>query len=368
MPSVICTNCGRPYPESGAPYRCPACGGVYDFEAPIRFDPKEVDSSAKGIWKYRAAFSLPESAPALTLGEGNTPLVWKKVFGRKVAFKCEYKNPTGSFKDRGEAVLVSWLASRGVTSAIEDSSGNAGASFAAYAAKAGISSRVYVPKSTTEAKKARIAAYGAEVVEVEGARSAASEAARQEAERGRAYASHAFLPFNLPGYATLAYELVEDLGGAPGTVILPAGQGGLLLGVARGFRALLAAGAIRRMPKLIGVQALACAPLWALSEYGPAGLGFVTEAPTLAEGVRVRFPIRGERVIEAVMQSEGTFLAVGEEEILPARDELAKRGFYVEPTSALVWRALADPALEEPIVAALTGSQKKTGKFKFWRK
>lgn len=151
-------------------------------------------------------------------------------------------------------------------------------------------------------------------------------------------------------------------------MILPAGQGGLLLGVARGFRALLAAGAIRRMPKLIGVQALACAPLWALSEYGPAGLGFVTEAPTLAEGVRVRFPIRGERVIEAVMQSEGTFLAVGEEEILPARDELAKRGFYVEPTSALVWRALADPALEEPIVAALTGSQKKTGKFKFWRK
>ena len=370
MLPVVCVNCGRPYPDEGAPYRCPVCGGVYDFAAPLRYDPKEVDSSAPGIWKYRHSLSLPEDAPSLSLGEGGTSLVWKKIFRRRVAFKCEYENPTGSFKDRGEAVLVSWLVSRGVKSAVEDSSGNAGASFAAYAARAELRARVFVPKETAAHKKEKIAAYGAELVEIEGTRSEAGEAARKEAERGAVYASHAFLPFNLPGYATLAYELVEDLGGAPGAVLLPAGQGGLLLGIARGFQALLAAGVIQHFPQLVGVQALACAPLWALSEYGPSGLGFVTEAPTLAEGVRVRFPVRGERVIQTIAENGGFFVAVGEEDILPARDELARRGLYVEPTSALVWHALREtlPRLQDPVAVILTGAGKKTKKFKFWRR
>jgi threonine synthase len=166
------------------------------------------------------------------------------------------------------------------------------------------------------------------------------------------------LPFNLPGYATLAYELVAQLGCAPGSVIVPAGQGGLLLGAYRGFQALKNAGSIANMPQMFGVQARACAPLWALATYGPAGLGWVSDVPTLAEGIRVRLPIRGDAVLQAVADSGGGFLAVDEGEILPGRDALARLGMYVEPTSAVVWSALAqiNQHLPEPVVVVLTGS------------
>ncbi len=186
----------------------------------------------------------------------------------------------------------------------------------------------------------------------------AVEAGEESGEPAPAYASHAYLPFNLPGYATLAYELVDQMGGAPGSLVLPAGQGGLLLGIGRGFQALVAAGVIDRLPVLVGVQARACAPLWALYTYGPAGLGWAAEAPTLAEGIRVLQPLRGDAVLNAIAAHGGTLVAVDEEEIIPGREQLARRGLYVEPTSAVVWGALAQLVgkLPEPVAVVLTGS------------
>jgi threonine synthase len=317
-----------------------------------------VEESLPGIWRFRHTFGLDEPAPVVSLGEGNTPLVWGEAAGHRVAFKLEYLNPTGSFKDRGSAVLASFVLSRGIDSALEDSSGNAGASFAAYAARAGLRARVFVPDSASGPKRAQIEAYGAELVRVMGPRSNAGEAARRAAESGSAYASHAYLPFNLPGYATLAYELVEQLGEAPGTVLIPAGQGGLLLGVARGFDALLQAGRTERLPVLCGVQARACAPLWAVFTYGAAGLPWISEGETLAEGIRISHPLRGDAVLQAVAKSQGAFLAVDEVEILLGRDELALQGFYVEPTSAVIWPALLQlpDGIPDPVVAVLTGS------------
>lgn len=356
--TVICTNCHKPYPKTGVPYQCEACAGVYDFAEALRFDPTKIDNSLPGIWRYRNTFELPENAPIITLGEGNTPLVWSEAFGKKVAFKCESLNPSGSFKDRGSATLISFLRSRGVKEAIEDSSGNAGASFSAYAARAGIRARVFVPEAASGPKRGQIAAYGAQLVPISGPRTNAAQAARSEAQAGSTYASHAYLPFNIPGYATLAYEIVDQLGKAPGAVILPAGQGGLILGVKRGFETLVNAGGIEKLPALVGVQARACAPLWALATYGASGLQWVSEGPTVAEGIRVRYPVRGDAVIRAVEASGGFFLAVDEEEILHGRDELAHRGLYVENTSAVVWKALAlvSGKVPEPIVAVLTGS------------
>jgi len=171
-------------------------------------------------------------------------------------------------------------------------------------------------------------------------------------------ASHAYLPFNLPGYATLAYELVEQLGEAPGSLILPVGQGGLLLGAWRGFTALKQSGVIDRIPILVGVQARQCAPLWAISRYGLAGAGWIAEGPTLAEGIRVVHPLRGDAVLQAVAESGGHFLAVDEAQISTGREALARLGFFVEPTSAVVWDALTQSAgiLPDPLVVVLTGS------------
>ncbi|HEX8992658.1 MAG TPA: pyridoxal-phosphate dependent enzyme [Anaerolineales bacterium] len=351
---VNCLHCGRPYPEAGTPYSCPNCGGLYDFGVAWTLASEGLD--APGLWRHAA--SLGVGFDRLTLGEGDTPLVSATAFGRQVYFKCEFSNPTGSFKDRGAATLVAFLRSRGVQEAIEDSSGNAGAAFAAYAACAGIKARVFVPETASGPKRRQIELYGAEVVPVPGPRSNAAEAARRLADTGVVYASHAYLPFNLPGYATCALEIVEQLGRAPAAVVVPAGQGGLLLGLARGFMALAGAGRIQQVPAIIGLQAAACAPLVALYDMGIMGLSFVTEGPTVAEGVRVRSPLRAQSVVETVRQSGGRLIAVEEAAILPARDALARLGFYVEPTSALVWHGLREalPALRDPVVAILSGS------------
>jgi threonine synthase len=341
-----------------------------------------VDRSLPGIWRYRHTFGLAPDLEPVSLGEGNTPLVWAQAFGRRVAFKCEFLNPSGSFKDRGSTVIATWLQAHGVAEAVEDSSGNAGASFAAYAARAGIRARIFVPESASGPKRRQIEAYGAELVPVSGARSNATEAVKKVAAEGVAYASHAYLPFYLPGYATAAYEIFEQLGQMPGTLVLPVGQGGLLLGLARGFDALRvanvggslssrstpegsqeSAGGEVAGPELIGVQARACAPLWAMFMAGSEGLGFVAENPTLAEGVRVLHPLRGEAVLAAVAASRGCVCAVDEEEILPGRQALARLGFYVEPTSAIVWSALGQMLsnLPDPVVVILTGSGYKYG-------
>ncbi|MBX3049415.1 MAG: pyridoxal-phosphate dependent enzyme [Anaerolineales bacterium] len=318
----------------------------------------ELDASQAGIWRYLKSLGLPSDGQQISLGEGNTPLVFGQGFGKQLAFKLESQNPSGSYKDRGSALLASWLLSRGVDEAVEDSSGNAGASFAAYAARAGIRARIFVPAAASGPKRKQIEAYGAELQAVEGPRSAAADAVQRAAADGAVYASHAYLPFGLPGIATIAYELCEQLGRAPGAVLAPVGHGSLLLGIALGFETLLAAGKIAALPQLIGVQARACAPLWSLSTQGYAGLAWVTEGETLAEGVRVRQPLRGDALLAAVERSGGQFAAVEENEILPARDALASVGLFVEPTSAIVWAALSQvaEALPDPVVLVLTGS------------
>ena len=351
---IVCINCGRPYPDKGAPYQCLKCGGLFDDIELAAFG--KTDLRQPGIWRYSSSFG--QQLTPVSLGEGNTPLLPVKAFGREVYFKCEYANPSGSFKDRGTATLVSFLFSRGVTEAIEDSSGNAGASFAAYAARAGIKARVYVPESASGPKRKQIEMYGAELVAGPGPRSKTAEAVRKAADDGMVYASHAYLPFNLPGYATCAYEIVEQLGKAPGAVVVPSGQGGLLLGMGRGFQSLVRAGKIQKMPVVIGVQASACAPLAAYFVMGVNGLNFITEGETVAEGVRVRSPLRVESVVKIVGESGGRFAAIDEAFILPGRDAMAHLGFYVEPTSALVWEALHETIseLSDPVVAILTGS------------
>ena len=218
-----------------------------------------------------------------------------------------------------------------------------------------------VPDSAAGPKRDQIGAYGAEVVRIMGPRSNAAQAVLRAVDEGIAYASHTFSPFGLAGYATAAYELVEQME-APAAVIVPAGQGNLLLALGRGFKALLAAGRIAKLPRLVGVQARACAPLWAVFHYGAAGYGWVTEGQTLAEGVRIKHPVRGDAVLQVVSESEGTFVAVDEGEILPGRDQLARRGFYVEPTSAIVWSALhqLEKELPDPVAVILTGSGLKS--------
>jgi threonine synthase len=272
--------------------------------------------------------------------------------------KCEHLNPTGSFKDRGTFLLASILVHAGISEVVEDSSGNAGASLAAYAAKAGIRAQIFVPAYSSGPKRLQIEAYGAEVVSVPGPRTATTEAVLRVVEEGANYASHAYQPHGMAGMMTVAFEIVEQLGRSPGSVILPVGQGSLFLGLARGFWAMVEAGEIENMPQMIAVQARACAPLWAVHQFGAAGRLWMREGETAAEGIRILHPLRGDRVLDAIERSGGTIVAVQEEEIEDGWGALSRRGFFVEPTSAVVWPALLSTGeeLSDPIVMVLTGS------------
>ena len=358
--NLQCTLCDQIYPLDTRRWCC-ECGGTFEVAGLPGFDPMSVDSSARGLWRYRPTLPLPEKATPVTLGEVTTPLVEAELDGLRFHCKVEYLLPTGSFKDRGTAVLVSVLRALGVTEVVEDSSGNAGASLAAYAARAGIACTIFVPAHASPAKKAQIAAFGARLVSVPGPRENAARAVQQAAAEGAYYASHYYTPFGLTGLKTAAYELWEQLDRrAPDNVVLPAGHGTLLLGLYRGFRDLQQAGLIGRLPRLFAVQAETCAPLYTAFVQGSAEPVPVEEGATVAEGVRISRPLRGREILAAVRETGGQVLAVPDEETLTGRDALARRGLYVEPTSAVAIAALARLRLviekEETTVVPLTGS------------
>ena len=356
----IDSKSGETYPLAEPRWRGESGAHVNLADAPglVR---KDIDASVNSLWRYRKAL-LVNAADAVTMGEGWTPLVPGEWDGVPVHYKLEFMMPTGSFKDRGMTVMVSYLRNRGITSVLEDSSGNAGASLSAYAAAAGMRCRILVPETASYPKIAQIAACGAEVMTIKGSRQDVAEAAlAQSAEIF--YASHNWQPFFLEGTKTLAYELWEQLGfTAPDNVVVPVGYGSNVLGADRGFAELLRNGEIGARPRLFGVQAARCAPYEAAFRAGAEELVPTPIAATIAEGIATARPTRVAEVLRAVRQTGGAIVAVEEAEIVEALRALARRGLYVEPTSAVaaagLTRLLATGAIRshETTVLVLTGS------------
>jgi threonine synthase len=194
--------------------------------------------------------------------------------------------------------------------------------------------RVLVPESASYPKIAQIAACGADVVTIRGSRQDVADAALAMS-REIFYASHNLQPFFAEGTKTLAYELWEQLGfRAPDSVVMPVGYGANVLGCDRGFSELLRNREIARMPRLYGVQAANCAPYYAAFQAGVEHFTPVPVSPTVAEGIASSKPVRMREVLAPVRASGGEIVAVTEDEIVRALAGLARKGFYVEPTSA----------------------------------
>jgi len=321
----------------------------------------QIETTVHSLWRYRKAL-LVDADSAVTMGEGWTPLVRGAWDGVALDFKLEFMMPTGSFKDRGMTVMVSYLRSHGVTDVLEDSSGNAGASLSAYCARAGMRCRILVPETASYPKIAQIAACGADVVTIRGSRQDVADAALAMS-RDVFYASHNWQPFFAEGTKTLAYELWEQLNfRAPDSVVVPVGYGANVLGCDRGFSELLRRGEITRMPRLYGVQAANCAPYYAAFRAGVDHFIPVPVSPTVAEGIASSKPTRMREVLAPVRASGGEIVAVTEEEIVRALGALAKKGFYVEPTSAAAAAGLSQLIARgairkgETTVLVLTGS------------
>lgn len=298
-----------------------------------RFDINSVNFKINSLWRYHHYLPINLN-DAVTMGEGYTPLLKIEIAGSAVFVKQEQLFPTGSYKDRGATVLMSYAKQMGVQQVVQDSSGNAGCAIAAYAANAGIKCNIFVPANTSEAKLTQIRAYGANLILVDGDREETAAAALLAAENTY-YASHCYNPLFLHGTKTYAYEVCEQLGWqAPDVVVLPAGNGTLVLGCYMGFKHLLESGVIKQMPRLVAVQAFSCAPLFRAWQQGLAEPAIVNADYTLAEGIAIANPVRGKEMLQAVKATNGFFIAVNEDEIANALKLCLSKGFYIEPTSA----------------------------------
>jgi threonine synthase len=292
----------------------------------------------------------------MSLGEGDTPLV---AF-EDLHLKLESTNPTGSFKDRGAVLLATEAVAAGARLAVCDSSGNAGIAAATYFARAGIPIEVYVPEAAPAAKVEAIAAAGAVVVRVDGPRAAAARAAASRVEQtGAYYASHVHRAVFLDGTARIAVELVAQLGREPATVVVPVGNGSLLLGLALGFDQLRAGGAIAALPRLVAVQAAGCAPLASAFAAGLDTPQPVAPGTTVADGIAIAEPALGARILAAVRASGGTIVAVDDAAILAAQARLAAAGQFVEATGAVALAGTtAGGARAAPVVVLVTGTDR----------
>lgn len=355
-----CRSCGRTYEAAAdAPFRC-RCGHALDFVG-LSLDgdrPQDPDRE-RGLWAFGSYLPVDRR---VTLGEGWTPLV--DAPDRNAAFKLEYLFPTGSFKDRGAAVTLSLAAELGVDRVLEDSSGNAGAAIATYAARAGIGAEIYVPADVKAGKLRAIRRTGADVVRVEGTRQAVTDACIGAVAEGGWYASHAWNPAFFAGTATIAFEIAAQRGWqAPDAVVTPLGHGTLFLGAYRGFRALVEAGWLDRVPRLYGAQAAGTAPLVADQRGDAAAAG----NNTAADGIQIANPARRDQLRAALRETGGEAVAISEATTREQLRRLHRQGFYTEPTCAVAPAALenlrASGAIDpgEDVVVALTGTGLKTG-------
>ena len=281
----------------------------------------------------------------------------------RVLLKIDYLFPTGSFKDRGATVLISKARELGIQRVVEDSSGNAGSAIAAYCAKARIECKIFVPPKASSGKLVQIQSYGAHLKKIEGSREKTAEAARRVAS-SIYYASHCWNPFFLHGTKTFAFEIWEQLGWKiPDVLVLPIGHGTLFLGAYLGFKELKEAGKVKKMPRLVGVQSAACAPLYHAFKKGWTDPSPMGEKLTLAEGIAIGKPFRGRQILNAVRETDGEIVAVTEEEIKRAWKEMGRSGYFIEPTSAATiagLKKILKNIKNEVVVSTLTGTGLKT--------
>lgn len=354
-PAYVEPVTGKLYPLTKARW-CSDDGRPLLVTAQKGISATDIDSRVRSVWRYHAAFPLQIINP-ISLGEGLTPLIQQAWAGHRPWFKLEWFNPTGSFKDRGTTLMMSYLRQLGITDVVEDSSGNGGASVAGYGAAGGMNVRILAPAYTSPGKIAQARAYGADVRLIEGTRDdTETEAIRQANEVF--YASHNWQALFLEGTTTLAYELWEDNGfKAPDNVIVPVGAGSSLLGLYFGFKELIAAGQISTLPRLFAAQPLNCSPVDASFR----GVNRPVNQ-TIAEGTAIKHPRRLAQIIAALRESRGDTVAVSEQEIIAALRMSCETGFFIEPTSATAPAALnrliATGAIKpsEMTVVVLTGT------------
>ena len=350
---VFCPRCGKCFGLAELLNLCP-CGAPllvrYDLaNAQAAVDKSCFPGRVSSLWRYRELLPLQNDANLISLGEGYTPLLDAKNLAgelglRRLWIKDEGQNPTGSFKDRGLSMAISRAKELGVKKAAIPSAGNAGGSFAAYAARAGIEAHVFMPRDTPLANRIEVEQYGARLTLVDGL---INDCGRIIAERKSAEAWFDFStlkePYRVEGKKTMGYEIAEQLGWRlPDVIIYPTGGGTGLIGMWKAFDEMERLGWLGpKRPRMVTVQAEGCAPIVRAFEEGNRFADEFPNAATTASGLRVPKAIGDFLILDALRASGGTAVAVSDEELIEAVHDIgAVEGIFCAPEGAACLPAL----------------------------
>jgi threonine synthase len=310
-PHALATVC----PDDGAPLLVRYAGAALRREA--------VNSRAWTMWRYREMLPIADDEEPVSLGEGATPLI---ALSNGAYVKDEAQNPTGSFKSRGMSAAVTIAKRFGVPALVAPSAGNAGGALAAYGARAGLHVRVYVPRDTPGLLVEEMQSYGADVVLVDGLIDDAGRIAAEYARESGAFNVATFRePYRVEGKKTMGYELVEQLGGVPGTIVYPTGGGTGLVAMWKAFDELEQLGWIdAKRPVMIAVQAEGCAPIVRAFDRGAESAQRVEDGSTKMWGLRVPGGIGDRLTLRALRESHGRAVAVSDDAADEAMRDLHK--------------------------------------------
>lgn len=334
----ICMNCDEEYTPEPLLIRCD-CGSALWVKPEKSFSKSDLITDDFTMWRYSKVYPLDKESVDISFNETITPLASAKISNVNILAKMDSLMPTGSFKDRGAAMVVNYLNSHGIRSISEDSSGNGGSAYAGYAAKGNFDCNIFVPAGTSLGKTVQTRLYGARCLEIEGSREDVALAAMNSKETHDSYyVGHNWHPLFIEGVKSIAYEIWEQCGyKTPDNFIAPAGNGSLLAGAYLGFQELLKGGAIDKMPRLFGIQTEGIQPF--VQQFNNESIE-IGSTDTLAEGIKIQRSYRIDEIIDFVRQSKGGFVSVNETQIEEALRSMGKQGFFIEPTSAAAFAGI----------------------------
>ena len=350
---IVCPRCPNRFGLSELLNLCP-CGSPlmvrYDLKkAKTAFVRSSLEGRVASLWRYRELLPLQNDANLISMGEGYTPILDAKTLGgelglRRLWIKDEAQNPTGSFKDRGLSLAISRAKELGVKKAAIPSAGNAGGSFAAYAARAGIEAHVFMPRDTPMANQIEVAQYGARLTLVDGL---INECGRIIAEKkvteGWFDVSTLKEPYRIEGKKTMGYEIAEQLNWRlPDVIIYPTGGGTGLIGMWKAFGELEELGWIDgARPRMVSVQASGCAPIVKAFDENKATAEPWQNAHTVASGLRVPQAVGDFLMLQTIRDSHGTALSASDDEMLVEIPRVGKaEGIFFCPEGAACVAAL----------------------------
>lgn len=317
----------------------------------LQFQQRPSFSKYSGIRRYAPLLPFADPENWIGLGEPNTPVEQAVFDNHHIQLKLDFLMPTGSYKDRGTVAIMQHVQAVRPNLLLQDSSGNAGISVAAYSARLGIPCRIFVPADLSPSKRKQLQSYGAEIQFVPGNREAVTQALMAQTDQGY-LASHVWNPLFLHGTKTFLWELLDQVeqGQAswPEEILFPVGNGTLLLGCYLALQEMQGAGCLPSPVRLSAAQTLACSPLTLGKPVQPS--------PSLAPGIAIGNPPRLKQIETAIKKTGGRILAVSESDIQTAATTLFRQGWYTEFTSAVALAAWKAAGCPQNTLIPLTGS------------